>query len=337
MYGSHQSPRYDIYIIRIRFHFRRRLFAMLKILLRSFLFSALVTPAFAQDFKIITLGDMPYGDPAMVYPPYEALIEAINQKAVDLVIHVGDTKGGGSCSDRILNDQLRYMNSFSAPLIYTPGDNEWTDCAHMTGGADDPIERLAYIRNTYFSEPSTSFGVHKISLEHQGEIGFPENARFTKDGITVISAHVVGSNNNLQATDIASVEEFFSRSKATTEWMVGSFDAAMRSDIIVLAIHADMFEFDFNEFNGERWLRHSGFSEFGYALQRAARKFAKPVLLVFGDSHVHKVFKPFPQSAPNVTAMEVYGYHEMHAVEITISPKEIDPFRFQTVWNPTKP
>jgi len=310
---------------------------MLKTLLRSFLFYTLVTPAFAQDFKIIALGDMPYGDPAKVYPPYVALIDAINQKDADLVVHVGDTKGGGACTDRILNDQLSFMNSFSAPLIYTPGDNEWTDCARMTDGADDPIERLAFIRNTYFPEPSTSFGAHKISLEHQGNIGFPENARFTKDGITVISAHVVGSNNNLQATDLASVKEFFSRSKASTEWMADSFKAAMGSDVIVLAIHADMFEFDFNEFNGERWLRHSGFSEFGPALQRAARKFAKPVLLVFGDSHVHKVFKPFPQSAPNVTAMEVYGHRDMHAVEISISPKKNDPFRFQTVWNPTKP
>jgi hypothetical protein len=79
-----------------------------------------------QPFRLIALGDMPYGDPTIVYPPYEALISTINDRKPDLVIHVGDTKGGGACSDEILQDQLNYMNMFRPPTLYTPGDNEWT-------------------------------------------------------------------------------------------------------------------------------------------------------------------------------------------------------------------
>jgi hypothetical protein len=205
----------------------------------------------------------------------------------------------------------------------------------MTDGADDPIDRLEHIRKTYFNEPDQSFGENLIALEHQAKEGYPENARVMLSNIAFITAHTVGSNNNLQATNLAAVKEFFARSKASTKWLKQSFHNAQEADIIVVAIHADMFEFDFNEFEGERWLRHSGFSEFGPALQKAARNFGKPVLLVFGDSHEHRVFKPFPKYAPNVTAMEVYGYRDMHAVEVMIDADAREPFDINPVWNPT--
>lgn len=298
---------------------------------------ALSAPVLAAEtpLKLIALGDMPYGNPEKSYPPYEALISAINLRNPDLVIHVGDTKGGGACTDEILTDQLNYMNSFETPVLYTPGDNEWADCPRFTDGVDDPLERLGFIRKTYFSEPDKSLGKQVQILEHQAKEGFPENARFTRNGISFITAHIVGSNNNLQATgDMATVAEFFKRSQASTDWLVDSFELAATADIVVVAIHADMFEYDFNIYENERWLRHSGFAQFGPALQKSARKFGKPVLLIFGDSHEHRVFQPFPKFAPNVTALEVYGYRDVHAVEIIIDPKNNNPFNITTVWNP---
>lgn len=297
-------------------------------------FSAPILAA-ETSLKLIALGDMPYGKPEKSYPPYEALIGAINLRNPDLVIHVGDTKGGGACTDEILTDQMNYMNSFEAPVLYTPGDNEWADCPRFTDGADDPLERLGFIRKTYFSEPDKSLGKLAQALEHQAKKGFPENARFNRNGISFITAHIVGSNNNMQAIgDMATIDEFFDRSQASTDWLVESFNLATGADVVVVAIHADMFEYDFNLYENERWLRHSGFLQFGTALQKAARKFGKPVLLIFGDSHEHRVFQPFPKYAPNVTAVEVYGYPDVHAVQIAIEPKNKTPFKISSVWNP---
>lgn len=60
----------------------------------------------AEQFSFVALGDMPYGDPAEVYPPFETLIETINARNPDLVVHVSDTKSGGApCSDQMLDDQ----------------------------------------------------------------------------------------------------------------------------------------------------------------------------------------------------------------------------------------
>ncbi len=307
----------------------------------ALLICTIMTPAVPQDaggLRVIALGDMPYGPPQEVYQPYEALIGEINKRAAQLVIHVGDTKSGGdACTDQLLSDQLLYLQSFDAPVLYTPGDNEWTDCHRGDNPWSDPLDRLAFLRKTYFSAPEQSFGRAPVALTHQGHVGFPENARYRSGRVGFITAHVVGSNNNFEARDLKNVEEFFARSRASSDWLAQGFEAFDELEVIVVAIHADMFEFDFNEFGRERWLRHSGFREFGSTLKDAAQRFGKPVLLVFGDSHRHVIFRPFPNDAPNVLAMEVYGARDMHAVEIVIAPGVTEPFTFDTVWNPVLP
>ncbi len=194
---------------------------------------------------------------------------------------------------------------------------------------------LSLFEITYFFAPDKSLGKQVQALEHQAKEGFPENARFNRNGISFITAHIVGSNNNMQTIgNMATIGEFFDRSQASTDWLVESFDLAAGADVVVVAIHADMFEHDFNLYKNERLLRHSGFLQFGSALQKAARKFGKPVLLIFGDSHEHRIFQPFPKYAPNITAVEVYGYRDGHAVEIAIEPKSKTPFIIASVWNP---
>ena len=80
---------------------------MLKTALLAASLYALPLTAAAQPFDLVVLGDMPYGPPEASHPAFEALIERINETSPDLVIHVGDTKSGGSpCTDAVLADQL---------------------------------------------------------------------------------------------------------------------------------------------------------------------------------------------------------------------------------------
>ncbi len=279
----------------------------------------------AEDMRFVALGDMPYGKPEKVYPLYEALIATVNARDPDLVIHVGDTKSGGSeCTDSYLDEQRAYLDSFTSPTLYTPGDNEWTDCHRKKAGDFKVLDRLNYIRSTYFDSPDITFGKTKFTLAHQGDKGIPENTRLMLGGVMVVTAHVVGSNNGFEPRSRKAVMEFFDRDKANIEWLEEAFDAARSgADALVLAIHADMFEFDFNEDGERKWLRHSGFRKFGNKFRKLAEDFEKPVLLVFGDSHRHRVFKPFPKKAPNITALEVFGAKDMHAVEV-IAKREAD-------------
>ena len=293
--------------------------------------TCLAAPLAAQQFSFVALGDMPYGEPSEVYPPFEALLRRVNELDTALVIHVGDTKSSSTaCSDEMLDDQLGYLNRIEAPVLYTPGDNEWTDCHREAAGGFDPIERLAHIRDTYFSEPGQTFGSEKIEVTTQAEAGYPENARLMVNDVMFATAHVVGSNNNFLPRSIAAVEEFMARDAASTEWMREAFAAASNAEALVLAIHADIFPAGFDG----SWAAESGFRAFGSALTEEAAAYGKPVLLIYGDSHVFEQSRPFPAQAPNLMALQVPGAEEMHAVEVTVDPRAAGAFSVSQVRNP---
>lgn len=144
------------------------------------------------------------------------------------------------------------------------------------------------------------------------------------------TAHVVGSNNNFETRSIEAVEEFMARDPATTDWMREAFAAAAEAEALVLAIHADMFLAGFDA----GWGRESGFADFGTALAEQAAAFGKPVLLVYGDSHVFEQARPFPVEAPNLMALQVPGAGAMHAVEITVDPEAAGVFSLAQLENP---
>lgn len=307
---------------------------MIRTLYPAALLAAVATCAIADPFTIVAVGDAPYGKPEEVYAPYRALIETINAHAPRLVLHVGDTKSGSTpCSDEILSDQLGFMNSFAAPTLYSLGDNEWTDCHRKAAGGFDPLDRLAHIRKTYFGDGAQSFGQTRAQVASQAAEGYPENARLMQDGVMVVTAHVVGSNNNFEVRDPKAVAEFFARDAANVAWLKDSFAAARDAKALVIGIQADMFEFDW-EAADESWLRHSGFLNFGNALIEEAAAFGKPVLLVYGDSHTYRSGRPFPTKAPNVLSLEVPGEKQMDAVEITIDTDTSGVFSTALIKNP---
>jgi hypothetical protein len=80
------------------------------------------------------IGDVPYGAPALTSFP--TLIGAINgDPAVRRVIHIGDIKSGSTtCDDAWFNSIATDFTSFTDPLVYAIGDNEWTDCHRANNG-----------------------------------------------------------------------------------------------------------------------------------------------------------------------------------------------------------
>ncbi len=305
---------------------------------------ALTTTAKAAEFTFVALGDMPYGPQEQAYPAFKALIAEINRRAPDFTIHIGDTKSGVEpCSDQELLAQRDFMNSFASALIYTPGDNEWTDCHRLLAGAYDPLERLHFIRRHYFPADE-SLGGQPIRIERQADVmpgfePFVENSRFNWRGVWFVTAHVVGSNNNFDAVEGSDATvEFLARDEADRVWLADSFDKAEAADAdaVVVAIHADMFGDGFDP-KQETFSPHSGYKRFAETLVRKAKSFRKRVFLLFGDSHEFRVFHPFPRSAENLTAVEVYGAELMHAVEITFRLDPTPMFTFSPLPNPALP
>ena len=287
-------------------------------------------PLLGEDaFAFVAIGDLPYYPGGGRDAHYRRLVDAVNAARPDFVIHVGDFKSGSSpCSDERFATERDRMNSFEGALIYTPGDNEWTDCHRANNGEYDPEERLAMLRAMFFAD-DRSLGRQPIDLLRQPSVDSgsptPENAFWWHNGIAFATVHVVGSKNN---SDDAS--EFAERDAANTAWIGRAFANATtaRSLAIALALHADIFESD-----GRRGAYRATLG----AIRDGARAFGRPVLMIHGDSHRLIIDQPLMDLAPdldNVTRLQVFGDAEVHAVRVIVDPAAPGVFAFQPILVP---
>jgi len=296
-----------------------------------------VQRATAQPFEFVALGDTPYVIPDD-YPKFDRLIAAINASRPQFSIHVGDIKSGSSpCTDENLKKVLAQFATFEQPLVYTPGDNEWTDCHRARAGGFDPLERLAKLRELFFADPTTSHGRATLALESQARLmpdrfaKYVENQRWSHNGIVFATVHVPGSNNNFEPGAPQIAMEYFERDAANVAWIDATFAHARQTGAkaVVLAWQADVQD------SKQKWAgempRASGFVNTVNAVERGALAFAKPVLVIHGDEHEFQVarflnakMKPIPR----VLRLEVMGEKDIHAVRILVDPDSPGVFGF---------
>ena len=284
-------------------------------------------PAAAEPVRFLAFGDMPYDWPKDL-ARFAGLIDAGNGLEPDFMVHVGDIKGGGApCTEEAYRTVLDLMQRSEPPLIYTPGDNEWTDCRRPSAGSYDPAERLSVLRGMFFP-PGRTLGRRSIAVDQQ-ERPYVENRRWRMGATLFVTLHVVGSNNNY-GFDAESDAEHKARMRAVFAWMDESFALAKQSgaEAVVLFFQADpLFEIPFPF--------RIGFNAFIAALEREARDFGKPVLIVHGDSHRLVVDRPVRTPANRIVAnlvrLIVPGAYSIEGVLVTVDPAAQPPFAFARV------
>ena len=239
---------------------------------------ALSCPAQAKSFDFVALGDTAYNLPDD-YPVYRALIQTINSANPAFTIHVGDTWGLQECSDAEHQRIRDFFSEYSHPVIYTPGDNEWVDCAkpeviglvnrflsgtqteedlaisadaktldgaYARSHSADGLSSLASIRRTFFAD-NKSLGTNPIELTRQADVSefeeMVENAVWTHEAVVFGTVHVAGSANNFFINDQERALEAIARNRANIEWIKRIFAEAEESDAqaVVIALHAALF------------------------------------------------------------------------------------------------
>ena len=291
----------------------------------------------ASSFHFCALGDMPYELPGDL-DRFEYVIQAINAESPAFTAHVGDTKSGGSpCSDESMERTWSSFSKFDHPLVYTPGDNEWTDCHREAAGGMDPLERLDALRERFFADSSTLGGGSPFELMVQSDdqrwASFVENRLWIVDEVVFGTLHVVGSGNNNQVEIPGAVAEFRERDAANEEWLSNIFELAMarKAPGLCLFIHANPFGN-----SGESGWK-PGFIRFLTQLRELVIGYGEPVLLVHGDSHVFRVDKPLKRLGSNLdnienfTRLEVFGSRNMHAVRVDVFPRSAPVFRISEI------
>lgn len=296
----------------------------------------------AAEFSFAVFGDAPYA--AREETAVDTMIERINaDPALAFTLHVGDVKGGSQrCDDALLNERLRQLQRFARPLIFTPGDNDWTDCHRSPAGRYNPVERLQRLRALFYPDPHRSLGQAPLAVITQGDTprfaAFVENTRFVHDGVVFIGIHVVGSSNGLDPWDGLDPNdsesqprpdrwhEFITRRDAVLDWLEQGFAAARRdqAQAVVIFMQANP-RFDRSPKSRAR----AGFNDVLTRLHTLASAYGKPVLLLHGDDHVYVVDRPWEgerQQPVDLLRVQTVGSPLVGFVRVTVRPGAREPF-----------
>ena len=281
-----------------------------------------------NSFEFIAIGDMPYKLPDD-YAKFDRLIAAINTAKPSFSVHVGDIKSSATpCTDEIYGEVLKRFQAFDSPLLYTPGDNEWTDCHRPRAGGYDPVDRLKRVRELFFPDPTKTLGKTQIAVESQSRLmpqkygAFVENARFVKNGVLFVTVHLVGSNNNFEPRNRATVTEYFERNEANIAWIDANFAKAKAENVkaMVIMAQADLYDLR-QQFPAIPYA--SGYNDTIQAIERGAKIFDRPLLYIHGDEHRFVVdrlrgtnYKPISKAK----RLQVYGETQVHGVRVIVDP-----------------
>lgn len=263
-----------------------------------------------EAFEFALIGDLPY-------LPFETgmlrRVFASLDSTIRFVIHVGDLKGGTDrCDDEKLASRAALLDESPVALLYTPGDNEWTDCSRITAGGYDPLERLQWLRKRFFSQPlplgrNPQAFARKSLLVRQSDGaagGLPENLQWRIGRTRFVSVNLPGSNNGL-ASARNSRREMAERGLHNERWLEDAFDRARRdaAPAVFVVAHANP-RFDRERSGAGRASGgEDGFREFRATLLRLSEGFAGQTVLLHGDTHRHEV----ERLAPRLLRVECHG------------------------------
>ena len=197
----------------------------------------------ANGFAFALIGDMPYGaEGNLKYPNVIADINADRKLA--FVVHDGDIKNGSSlCSDEMYAERLDLFNSFLHPLIYVPGDNEWTDCHRANNGADHLLERLALLRSLFYPDQQ-SLGQRTTALKRQSAdpayAAYPGERDPDDEGSRLCGPARRGQQQQPRPDAVCDAEDV-ARNGATLDWLRKAFVLARlaRARAVMLVIQAN--------------------------------------------------------------------------------------------------
>lgn len=279
--------------------------------------------------QFVVMGDMPYNDVEYALLEHSTGAIAVAIKALDppALIHIGDFKKGRlSCGDELFKDHYRQI-AFLNPhkTVYTPGDNDWTDCDRFTlAPRHDELERLAYLRQLFFHQDLQQLSKNIPGLVRQH--GFIENARWKIDHVSFATLHIPGTNNGRSQIMRSNVDDALNeadfRDQANEEWLQQLFAEAESTQAVVIAFHADIFEFDHNKPACSPTNRTDcdGYRSTRDSIKQKTAAFKKPVLLVHGDTLAYCLHQPYAE-IPNLWRLNTPGDHKY----IDISHIQFDP------------
>jgi hypothetical protein len=272
----------------------------------------------ANKLTVAVFGDAPYGGSntdTAAFAATPAFVNAVNHDPkVDLVAHVGDIHSGSQkCTVAYDQSVFDLWTAFKDPLVYTPGDNEWTDCQKTKElpGSDfngDPLQNLAAVRSIFFPRVGYTLGGRPKQVVSQAQIGtgtdanYVENVMWEQSQTLFVTINLPGGSNNDNdnwyghARTQAQTDEVNQRTQADLDWLAQAFEQANADGVgsVVIFTQADMWD------TADTAAHELAYKPIIDSIASNTLAFGKPVLLFNGDSHMYRSDNPLQSGAPCV-------------------------------------
>lgn len=297
----------------------------------------------AGRFAFALIGDQPYT--ALDERQLDRVLAAIDDD-VAFVLHVGDLKSSAEpCTDALLERRAAQLARARQPLVFVPGDNEWTDCARARP-AFDPYDRLERLRALFHARPALPASLARGWAAQPADPAagvpdpWPEHQRWWVGRTLFTTLNVPGSDHGFDAPGIDPARER-RRQQAVATWLDAgaALARAQAAAAWVIAAHANP-RFD----RGHRPAAEPGpgYDHFRRVLGAAAARYGGPVLFAHGDTHRHRVDRPAldgqGQPLPTLLRVESFGYpFGTQWVRIEVDPMRPEVFAVQARALPEPP
>jgi hypothetical protein len=273
-----------------------------------------------NTLTLAVYGDSPYLDPAFASKTAEqdatpAFIQTINaDPSIQEVVHVGDIHSGSEpCTKAYDLSIFNAWKAFQKPLIYTPGDNEWSDCTKVNEepGSDNdsfvthpdlPLENLDLIRSIFFSHPGWTLGQNPMQVQTQGA-PYVENVMWEQSKTVFVTLNLPGGSNNdidpwyakthKTSWNPDQLTEMNARTAADVSWLNAAFAQAEADNAhsVVILGQADMWD------TTDAPSHQTNYEPIIKAFADDATAYGKPVLYINGDSHLYRSDNPLQQGS----------------------------------------
>lgn len=321
-----------------------------------------VAGATAQTaFQFALTGDLPYSK--VEEQEFERIVAAVNAKDLAFVVHVGDmqndprpynadpARSSMPCTDEMNAALLARFQTIRHPFVMTPGDNDWTDCHLLKAHKVNPLERLEALRKAFYPA-GKSLGQRSMAVQSQADdpayAKFRENLRWSVGGVTFVTLHITGSNDNFGRTPEMDAEHH-ERKAANMAWMKQAFARAKADGsrgLVIFTQANPAFENSW-EMRRKQLLFNrvlgidppnppvpTAFEDYIAALGDEVESYDKPVAFLHGDTHIFRIDQPLYSAKTkrpfeNFTRVETFGSPNSHWVLVTVDPADPMLFRFQ--------
>ena len=292
-------------------------------------------------FTYAVYGDAPYGTTPADTSEFDAtpaFVDSVNADPdVSSVVHVGDIHSGKQfCTEAYDRAVYQLWTRFQDPLVYTPGDNEWTDChkAAEGGGTYDPstgtvkyvldpgtgqpvdyasgnpAANLDLVRSIFFAHPGRTLGSGGLRVlsqaqlpdpHHRGDARYVENVVWQRAGTVFVTIDVPGGSNNNADPWYGAPAESAQQQQERAQRTAADLRWLDVAFGLARATRAHgvviVTQADMWDLDGKTPAHLTNYEPLVASIAHHTTAFGRPVLLLNGDSHVYRSDNPLAPGA----------------------------------------